>query len=928
MAEEDVVLRVQAVDQASPALRKIAQGFGMTDEAFRKWISGMKPEKLKELAKTIGVTEESLRKMTAAERQAAQGMDQLGKSCSGAKSALGVLVGVMGTLGFAKLGADLGRLRAGIVGTGVQFGLWEARLRAVYRSSGEAATAMRELWQIAEEATTVDMPELVEARIRLEQLGLATDNPIKMLRLLANTAEVTGDSVESISQRLSLMNAMFEQGKQPRATMFTQLRITQQEVEKFGGGLAGVLVALEKNNRGMEEARATTAGAIDEMSDAWTKFRLDLFRELEPSIDGIYRLGSSVVRHLGASSPATKTLLAFGVVGGEAFAKVATGVTALGTTLLALKMTGALDYLKKMGIALKVLKGMGAIAIGISLYLIIEPEVRKALDALDRAGLLPSGLSLLGTGREKGFGPRKPPFEVGPYGQLQLPRRPGAWHPPLVLPPTETKPGRIGFYRTGPATGFGAGGPGGLAPVSPPDVARAAALGPPPMWKGTAAASDKARAEGEKARQDYAAHLERLSQARRDLAKSLMDPMQAAIADLNDWAAEAKKQGIPIAEQRAKYDAEWQRIYDEFVGGIEGSTNLWADLSARVNQGMREAIARGEGKWTEVTGFDPSVFQPGAVAKATGVYEAARQRKAFENSEEQQRKSIEDTTQAMERWRQSFESWQRTLAESLLGGGRGLGDWLETQAKGFMIDLVQDVAKPYTQRLYEAVHPLPRDLDQLPVAMAKATGGTFTGSIGAELARVMSLLPKAGQPSDPKSQAGQTKKGVEAASGGAASGMVAGAGLSKGTKTTFAALGVAAAMTGNPAIEGAISMGMMGFTVAGWPGAIAGLALGAILGSRAKKKAAQQKKAREWLNPPEYFEIQAYLYNLARTGGYARSASIWSGTPGGRARGYGVTIQNLNINGVERAEEIAPRLAGELETQVLLLAGGGGGSEY
>ena len=81
--------------------------------------------------------------------------------------------------------------------------------------------------------------------------------------------------------------------------------------------------------------------------------------------------------------------------------------------------------------------------------------------------------------------------------------------------------------------------------------------------------------------------------------------------------------------------------------------------------------------------------------------------------------------------------------------------------------------------------------------------------------------------------------------------------------------------------------GALGYAVGGPVGAILGGMLGGLFGGDDEDEKARQQQQREWLNPPEYFEIQSYLYNLqqayAATGVVRRGGSL-----AGAARSFGL----------------------------------------
>ncbi len=70
--------------------------------------------------------------------------------------------------------------------------------------------------------------------------------------------------------------------------------------------------------------------------------------------------------------------------------------------------------------------------------------------------------------------------------------------------------------------------------------------------------------------------------------------------------------------------------------------------------------------------------------------------------------------------------------------------------------------------------------------------------------------------------------------------------------------------------------GAIGFAVGGPVGALVGGVLGGLFGGGDSGEAAQQQEERQWLNPPERFEIEAYLYNLQQAYA-ATAASRWRG---------------------------------------------------
>lgn len=73
--------------------------------------------------------------------------------------------------------------------------------------------------------------------------------------------------------------------------------------------------------------------------------------------------------------------------------------------------------------------------------------------------------------------------------------------------------------------------------------------------------------------------------------------------------------------------------------------------------------------------------------------------------------------------------------------------------------------------------------------------------------------------------------------------------------------------------------GALGYMVGGPVGALVGGMLGGLLGRDDDDEAAQQQQQRQWLNPPEAFEVESYLYNLQQ----AYRATVGSGWRQGNA---------------------------------------------
>jgi hypothetical protein len=90
--------------------------------------------------------------------------------------------------------------------------------------------------------------------------------------------------------------------------------------------------------------------------------------------------------------------------------------------------------------------------------------------------------------------------------------------------------------------------------------------------------------------------------------------------------------------------------------------------------------------------------------------------------------------------------------------------------------------------------------------------------------------------------------------------------------------------------------GALGYAVGGPVGAVLGGMLGGFFGRDDEDEQAQQQQERQWLNPPEYFEIESYLYNLQHAyaataaSGWRRGNALAAATPSG-SFGYGSARQ-------------------------------------
>lgn len=112
--------------------------------------------------------------------------------------------------------------------------------------------------------------------------------------------------------------------------------------------------------------------------------------------------------------------------------------------------------------------------------------------------------------------------------------------------------------------------------------------------------------------------------------------------------------------------------------------------------------------------------------------------------------------------------------------------------------------------------------------------------------------------------------------------------------------------------------GALGYAVGGPVGAILGGMLGGLFGGDGDEEQARQQQERQWLNPPDYFEIQSYLYNLqqayaatgvVRRGGTLASAGRAFGLEYGSARQVVVNMSPGAVQITGQSEESGERAA-------------------
>ncbi len=1048
--EQRIGIVIEGQDRLSPELRKVAQGFRMTEQEYRKFLASLSPQKMKEMSAVTGQSADQLGKWAAGAKEAtAQAARFRGEAQQTTQqvSKLGSIVQAAGVLLVSHLGAQrMSSITGGFIKTRSEFAKMEVQLQAMMGDAQAAANRFDELKRMAKE-TPISLREWMQALNTMTALRVQGDGVTKTLLAIGNAAARTGDDMDMYLRHLQrLKMRQYEMSEMGRTFPLEDLTkygvqykqtsqgvtITNKEV-LYRAGLAYIYNLPDA----LGAQAKTIGGQLNNLGDDFDLFNNDVGKSMEGAVGHVIGFKSAVLQYLSASSPTTKAVIGLGAefvktglqiaeFAGPVLIMVAALKNAKSAANLATAAVGTAGLAGAAGVAagkvgglttaLQGLKLLGAIAIPITITILgyegwLEVQAAIERERKRRAARVPPG----GEDIFK-YGPPLTSFGAGPPRTWKAPVAPTTKgvHPAALIEPltaawkkefwTDYYPKMVEFLQ-----GLPGGEKKGLA-VSPSlikagahrrfkkadvsirgtttwaeleaaaeyagfhvsrevtpaersrgatgahlDLAVLTAGGKAAMqWqegaaKDTQTATDKARKEGEKAREEQAAHLERLTQARREWQKSLMEPMQAAIADLNDQARKWKQQGRPKGEQRAAYDAEFERIRQQFgqdvisvvtppmIAGLLG----FAQIAALAMQQMLLNPPAGDilDELASRRARQPST--PGGLSRGVPSmqdleeleFRGRRERWSPEQrnlaiAEERLRQAREAkdpkeiaaneewilmleadidakkrSVQADERYADEVQRFTDRLVNLLLDpSGKGFADFFGSLAKTMQAGWIEQAISPYVGRF-------------MPATGGAAGGGTkaITDALG--------TLPKVGPPSDPKSQAKAVKEGTQAAAGAMGVG-IPGRTLSRGSATTFAAIGVAASMTGSDVVQSAVGMGMAGFQVAGWPGAIAGLALGAILGSRAKKKANEQAKARQWLNAPEEFEIQAYLYNLGRMG-YPKTT--WGGM-GTRDPLLRVDTVNINVNG--SGDPAATARAVTAELQALTMSAGAYGGEY
>ncbi len=1049
--EQRIGIVIEGQDRLSPELRKVAQGFRMTEQEYRKFLASLKPEKMKEMSAATGMSTEKLKQWASGIKAAGAATEQTTQRADLLRKAV---IGVGGAL-VAHLGAQrLNSIAQGFVTANVQLSLHEARLRGILGPGRAASKSMDELLQVMRETSTISLEQLVSARILLESLGLGGANAARNLKVLSAAAETLPNrSIDQLARSLARVNAQLQVGKAPDVRMMQQLGVTVKELNDLAKGapisLNTVIQAMGKFGTTVAETKRSAAGALDDVGDEFLILQQRVGKAMEPATLAVLRFKATLLESIGKQSPAMLATIGYGTAIGGVVASVAQFVIPIATiksirdltaatkgATAAVGVAGATGAAGGLLGALTVLKTIGRISIPITLAIIgaeafwtLDRRIRELSEKGVPAGEPGTPTMRFGrtvTGFEERLPRRMTPAQeradinrllgvttkgVHPEGAIQRLSR--AWAAEFA----KDYSGRIQAFLNalGPGRGFRATSVvrpwGGHARWKKVDVvptgktswaeltaaaeaadfhvsrevkasersaratgahldlalltpeARAALSWQAGMAKETQTAADKARKEGEKRADEAKKKAEEVQAAR----IALYDRQAAAAIELKALAGrayEAEKAtlehefnvarrvggelyGMPVAQARAILQGRRRQLVEAQQKELEEKDREFfeKELADLERQMMRPSVAEpwmpGQALPEFPGGIVPQryraartiTFVPGMSREQKAELEfrgqregwTPKQRELAQLDEELRRAELagdEKQTnllrerilvveagidvdrrgvEALRQYSQEVERFTDRLVNLLLDpSGKGFADFFGSLAKTMQAGWLEQAISPYVGRF-------------VPTA-----GGGGTKAI----TDVLGALPKVGPPSDPKSQAKAVKEGVQAA-GVAAGGGIAGRTLSRGTATTFAAIGVAASMTGSDVVQSAVGMGMAGFQVAGWPGAIAGLALGAILGSRAKKKANEQAKARQWLNAPEEFEIQAYLYNLGRMGN-ARGGT-WAGW---RQRDPLVRVDTVNINVNGSGDPTATARAVTAELQALTMSAGAYGGEY
>lgn len=474
MPEERIGVEISGRDNLSPQLQKLAASFRQTENQFRSFVRAMPTDRLKELAQVTGTTEKELRDLATAEQQLAQKTAYFGGAVQGATDKMAGLKQVAIAAGatlLAHFGADrMRQLSQGFLMAAGEMQTMRATLDITMGSAEKARKRMDELYTFAA-TTPFELKDLIQANQLMESFRLGGGNAIKMLRTFGDVAAGLKGAGVTLNEVVigygKLVGQMYE------TEQMTRLGISKKALEEVG-------IAFKRNGEIAQESRAHLAeaaleiwgrfaGGMKRMEGTYTQSASNvaekswwLKAQIGESMMGaelpLLRFEAKVLGVLGKQSPSALAVVGFGTQIGGLAATVGQFVVPIVMVASMNRMTAAMEggTVAAAGLlsGLNLLKALGPIAIGVSLYLIMEPQFKRAFDQLDKAGLLPPGLSLLG-----GKAQEKKSEEAWNWLDRRmrgLPGEPGRAARPAGGRPSATRT-LLGFREFGPPTGFGAG---------------------------------------------------------------------------------------------------------------------------------------------------------------------------------------------------------------------------------------------------------------------------------------------------------------------------------------------------------------------------------------------------------------------------------------------------------------------------------------
>lgn len=179
----------------------------------------------------------------------------------------------------AKIMGTVTRATKQFIDTGSQFEQFTVQFETLLGSVGEAETRMKSLFAFAT-STPFELPDVVEAAKSLEAYGLFSE---RTLRAAGDAAAAFGKDFNETA--LAIAGAATGEMERLKQFGITSAAITEQlgheMVRNTTEGLAEIADAVveifeKKAGGGMERLTATMGGMVSNLSDSWTRFKLNV----------------------------------------------------------------------------------------------------------------------------------------------------------------------------------------------------------------------------------------------------------------------------------------------------------------------------------------------------------------------------------------------------------------------------------------------------------------------------------------------------------------------------------------------------------------------------------------------------------------------------------------------------------------------------